>query len=168
MQESIPPPVPVDDDDMQGRIIVAWRELRRGASMLRLRTIVTGGPNGLDLGQLDTLELLVRRSRLRMSDLAEALRIDNSSATRAVARLVDAGLARREPSPGDARGVVVVATEAGAARWMELSERYRCAMSAMLAAFDAQEQVCLAGLLERLVISLDDWASKQPDPADRV
>ncbi len=163
MQDSIPPPVPVDEADMEGRITVAWRELRRGASMLRLRALVIGGPNGLDLGQLDTLELLVRRSRLRMSDLAEALRIDNSSATRAVARLVDAGLARREPSPGDARGVLVVATEQGVDRWVELSSRWGSAMKAMLATFDDGEQVALAHLLERLVISLDEWVNQQVD-----
>ena len=158
--DTVPPTFPVEPDDVEGRIVVAWRELRRGASMQRLRALVIGvGPEALDLGQLDTLELLVRRSRLRMSELADGLRIDNSSATRAVARLVDAGLARREPSPGDARGVIVVPTTEGIARWESISSRWRSAMTEMLAAFHFDERAALADLLDRLVVSLDEWVA---------
>ena len=162
--DTVPPPFPVAPDDTEGRIQVAWRELRRGASMQRLRELIIGiGPDALDLGQLDTLELLVRRSRLRMNELADALRIDNSSATRAIARLVDAGLARREPCPGDARGVIVVPTEEGIARWESLSHRWRAAMTDMLTAFQAEERDALADLLDRLVLSLDAWVGRNAD-----
>ena len=44
---------------------------------------------------MDTLDLLVQQPAWRMSELAEALRVDPSTATRAVQRLVRAGLADR-------------------------------------------------------------------------
>ena len=76
------------------RVGAAWRELRRGASMQAFRPMVYGeGDEALDLGQVDVLDLLVFHGSARMGELAEALRVDASTATRAVNRLVDAGLA---------------------------------------------------------------------------
>lgn len=48
-----------------------------------------------------------------MSELADALRVEPSTATRAVQRLVNAGLAERRPSNDDGRVVQVEITEAG-------------------------------------------------------
>ena len=76
-------------DDTARRIARAWRELRRGASAARLRSHLLGpdGPH-LEQGQLDALEILASRSDgWRMSEFADALRVDASTATRAVERL---------------------------------------------------------------------------------
>ena len=95
-----------------------------------------------------------------MSELADALRIDNSSATRAVSRLVESGLARREASPGDARGVFVSPTDSGVERYKKISARWGAAMREMLLEFDPVEQHELASLLERLVVALDRFADR--------
>src|SRR5204862_6141795 len=75
------------------RIGTGWKELRRGAAMGVLRDHLFGaGADALEPGQVDTLELLVNKDAWRMSELADALRVDPSTATRAVQRLVKAGL----------------------------------------------------------------------------
>ncbi|MDO0927025.1 MarR family transcriptional regulator [Streptomyces sp. TG1A-8] len=53
--------------------------------------------------------------RLRMTDLAERLKITRSRLTYAVTRLERDGLVRREDCPGDGRGSLAVLTDEGAA-----------------------------------------------------
>ncbi len=53
--------------------------------------------------------------RLRMTDLAEALKITRSRLTYAVTRLEKDGSVRREGCPSDGRGSIAVLTEEGAA-----------------------------------------------------
>ena len=91
--------------ELARRIGSAWVQIRRGASMGRLREHLYGaGDEPIELGQMDALDLLARQARWRMSDLAEALRIDPSTATRAVQRLVSSGFAKRCPHDDDGRG----------------------------------------------------------------
>lgn len=143
------------------RIGAAWKELRRGAAMGRFRDHLFGaGEDALEPGQVDTLDLLVQQPHWRMSELAEALRIDPSTATRAVQRLLKAGLAERRHSADDGRVVMVSATEAGRQRHAAIAARRRKALATMLAAFDEQERRQLAELMERLVVSLDDFANQ--------
>jgi len=146
-----------------------WRELRRGASMRPLLEHLFGhGPERLDLGQSDTLDVLVQRDGWRMCELADALRVDASSATRAVARLHDEGLVTRRPSATDGRVVVVDATPAGRHRQAAVARRRREAVSTMLADFSLDDRRRLATLLGRLVDSLDRYAEglhQPPSPA---
>jgi DNA-binding MarR family transcriptional regulator len=113
----------------------------------------------LDVGQADALEFLVLRGGCRMAELAAALRVDASTATRAVQRLVDAGLALRTAVPDDARGVTVAATDAGRRAHEAVAQRRRAAIVTMTSVFDADERQALADLLERLVGALDDLVS---------
>ena len=91
-----------DPDEVARRIGLAWRELRRGASMTVLREQFLGtGEDALEPGQMDTLDVLLSRESWRMGDLADALRVDPSTATRAVERLTRINLAERLPDrPG--------------------------------------------------------------------
>lgn len=132
--------------------------------MLRERLYGTGD-GALDLGQIDTLDTLVQREGWRMADLAEAMRVDASTATRAVARLVAAGLAARSASSSDARCVVVAATPDGRARHALIAERRRSAITEILAGFEPEEQATLAELMERLVAGLDEWTARPTLPA---
>ena len=139
------------------RIALAWRELRRGASAAALRDHFFGtGDDALDPGQMDTLDLLIQRPEWRMSELAEALRVDPSTATRAVQRLVIDGLAERRPSGADGRVVMVVASAEGRRRHEDVALRRVTAMGRLLAVFDADERARLADLMMRFVHSLDD------------
>ena len=90
------------------RIGTAWKELRRGAAMVAVRDyFYAADEDSIEPGQMDTLDLLVQQPAWRMSELAEALRVDPSTATRAVHRLVRAGLADRGSGAADGRVVMV-------------------------------------------------------------
>lgn len=144
------------------RIGRAWIELRRGALTGELRTYLYGREPILEQGQMDALDLLVRRDRT-MSGLAERLRIDPSTATRAVQRLVADGLAERFASADDGRVVKVRVSAEGRRRHAELADRRTTAMARILGAFDAEERATLADLLDRFVASLDDVVGELSD-----
>ena len=146
------------DPSVDARILAAWKELRRGAAMGALRDHLFGsGDNALEPGQMDTLELLVGHEAWRMSELAEALRVDPSTATRAVQRLVKGGLAQRTTCVGDARVVMVSATDAGHAQHRAIVALRQATLNAMLASFDPEERTQFAGYLDRFVTGLDDF-----------
>ena len=72
---------------------------------------------GLGLGDFDVLaQLGLAGGELRMTDLAHRALISRSGMTRRVARLVEAGLVRRDSAASDARAVLVALTDAGVAR----------------------------------------------------
>jgi DNA-binding MarR family transcriptional regulator len=144
------------------RIGLAWIEIRRGAGMGAIQKHLFGvGDDALEQGQMDTLDLLAQQPTWRMSDLAEALRVDPSSATRAVQRLVNAGLANRRPCDEDGRVVMVCITRAGRQRHAEVAVRRGEVMRHILGAFTVDERPVLADVLERFVASIDDFASQR-------
>ena len=59
------------------RIGLAWREMRRGASAAGLRDWMyrTDTEDGVEQGQMDSLDLLASQPSWRMSELADALRV---------------------------------------------------------------------------------------------
>jgi len=118
------------------------------------------GDTALEQGQMDTLDLLAKQRSWRMSDLADALRVDPSTATRAVQRLVNAGLADRRASDEDGRVVMVEITPAGCRRHAAVALKRAELMRHLLGAFDPDERVLLADLLERFVGAVDDFASE--------
>lgn len=150
-------PLTAVDRDVAISVGRAWRELRRGASTGAVRDHLFGtGPDAIEPGQMDTLDLLVQHPAWRMSDLADALRVDPSTATRAVQRLERIGLAERRPSDADGRVVMVSCTRAGRDRHTRVAALRIRMLHQILAAFDADEQAQLASLLERFVAALDE------------
>jgi DNA-binding MarR family transcriptional regulator len=143
------------------RVGVAWRELRRGASAAKLRDRLQAASGALELGQIDALDVLAHHRSLRMGDLADALRVDASTATRAVDRLVEAGLAERCDDPADGRRVVVRATDKGERLHGELAERRLRMLERMLQGFTPEERSQLADLMERFVRSLDELVAEE-------
>ncbi|WP_136519108.1 MULTISPECIES: MarR family winged helix-turn-helix transcriptional regulator [Cellulomonas] len=108
-----------DDDDVRWLSAEQqrhWRAWRDGAALL-LDALgrELDAQSGLSLAEY---EILVRLSEapgrtLRMSELAGDLAHSRSRLTHTVARLERAGIVRREPAPGDARGVNCVMTDHG-------------------------------------------------------
>lgn len=156
---------PVDleiEEELELALLIgtAWKELRRGAAMSILREHMFGaGRNALEPGQVDTLDLLAQQPEWRMSELAEALRVDPSTATRAVQRLERTGLAEREPSPEDGRVVMVSATGLGLRRHDAVDTRRRESVATILGEFTLEERRVLAQLMTRLVESLDRFTA---------
>jgi len=153
-----------DEREVALRIANAWKELRRGAAMVAVRDyFYVAEEDSIEPGQMDTLDLLVQQPAWRMSELAEALRVDPSTATRAVHRLVRSGLASRGSGTEDGRVVMVSVTEAGRQRHSAISARRRHSMARMLGEFESEERRQLADLLERFVLALDHLAADLPD-----
>jgi DNA-binding MarR family transcriptional regulator len=153
-------PSSAEDRELQGRIGQAWKELRRGAAMSALRDHLFGsGPDALEPGQFDTLEILVHRPAWRMSELAEALRVDPSTATRAVQRLLRAGLVERKSWSQDGRVVMVSASDEGRLRYDTIASCRRRFLREAMNGFTSDELQVLADLLERLVASVDAIAA---------
>jgi DNA-binding MarR family transcriptional regulator len=151
--------------DLAVQIGRSWVQIRRGAAMGALRDYLLGaGDEALEQGQMDSLDLLARQPSWRMSDLAEALRIDPSTATRAVQRLVISGLAVRTPSDGDGRVVMVEITDAGRSRHADVNARRGLLMTHMLGAFTPEERPVLADMLERFVAAVDEFVEDQAKP----
>lgn len=99
----------------------AWTALLRAqATLVRQLDADLERETGLALPDFDVLaQLAVAGGELRMTDLADRALLSRSGMTRRVARLVEAGLVRRDTADDDARGVVVELTKAGITRLTE-------------------------------------------------
>lgn len=149
--------MPTDDRTIATRIALAWRELRRGASAQALRSHLLGptGPT-LEQAQLDALEIVVHEpDGWRMTDFADALRVDPSNATRAIDRLEALGLAERARAADDKRVVVVRATAEGRRTVRAVNRMRASGMERLLEPFDDAEREQFAEYMERFVASID-------------
>jgi DNA-binding MarR family transcriptional regulator len=156
-----------EERDNALRVGRAWRELRRGASMGKLIEYFFGvGDDALEFGQMDTLDLLVQQPGWRMGDLAEALRVDPSTATRAIQRLEKFGLATRCSSTDDKRVVFVSATESGRKRHADAAARRQELLIHIMSTFDHDEFGELSAYLDRFVGSLDQFVAQLNQPSD--
>jgi DNA-binding MarR family transcriptional regulator len=144
------------------RIGRAWRDIRRGATASDVRDTIFGvGGSALDPGQMDALDFLVLTPSCRMSELAEHLRIDPSSATRAVQRLIKDNLAERVEHEGDGRVVAIAATDRGRKIHDQVATRRRELIFSVLEEFNETEQHQFAEFLERFVESIDVAVAKK-------
>lgn len=90
--------------------------------------------HGLGLSEYRALGRIAESSggELRMQELAEAVGLNQSSVTRLVARLEEAGLTRRDLCPNDRRGVYSAITDAGRHRLAEAVPTYERSLAAAL------------------------------------
>jgi DNA-binding MarR family transcriptional regulator len=145
-------------EDLIALVGSAWRDLRRGASMQALRERIYQGDQGLlDLGLADALEVVDVLQGCRMRELADALRVEPSTATRTVDRLVERGLVERVPDRADARGVLVAITPAGQVLRNQVREQALAALGEILREFSPVEAEQLAALMNRLVAAVDRY-----------
>ena len=145
------------DLEVAGRVGRAWREIRRGATTGDLRDVIFGvGGSAIEPGQMDALDLLVTVDSCRMGDLADHLRIDPSTATRAVQRLIKDNLVERVEHGGDGRIVAIAATERGRRIHAEVAARRRDVLLTVLEEFPEDERFLLAEFLERFSHAVDE------------
>lgn len=143
--------------DVVRRVGYAWREIRRGATAGAVRDIMYGvGGSALEPGQMDALDVIILEEGQRMGDLAERLRIDPSTATRAVQRLIKDGLVERTSGDTDARVVTVIPTEKGRRIHAEVAQRRRDMIVDIIAKFPPDEREKLADMLQHFVTALDE------------
>lgn len=148
--------------DLAVRIGLAWRELRRGAATSGLRDFLYGrDEESIEQGQMDTLDILAQRPTWKMSELADALHVEPSTATRAVERLVKAGMAERQASVDDGRVVRVLITPSGRCVHETVLERRTELLTFILKSYSRSELPVFADMLERMVAAVDEFVSVQ-------
>ena len=146
--------------DLAVRIGLAWREMRRGSSTSAVRDFLYGSDEeSIEQGQMDTLDLLALQPAWRMSELADALRVEPSTATRAVQRLVNAGLAERRQSTDDGRVVQVEITDAGREVFEAVAARRAELLGFILKSYKRAELPVFADMLERFVVAVDHFVT---------
>jgi DNA-binding MarR family transcriptional regulator len=91
------------------------------------------------------------------------MHITPASTTRAVNCLVEKALVARSRDDEDQRSIQVEATEAGQARYSQISARIQSGLTLMLSEFSEDEQIQLAEYLERFVDSIDKLAVSATD-----
>ncbi|MEO1062241.1 MAG: MarR family transcriptional regulator [Actinomycetota bacterium] len=140
----------------------AWRDIRRLRGLQTIgRDLLDDGCPPLETGELDTLAVVGAHGPCRMSELADALRVEPSTATRAVDRLERRDLVVRRKDDADGRFVEVALTAQGRVAHEELSRRRRALLHGVLEHFDDAERAQLAELLPRFAEAIADVLSRR-------
>ena len=144
------------DEAVPGRRgLAAWGTLLEAhATLMRQLQTDLVDKTGLDLNDFDVISQLAQAGgRLRMTDLAARAFSSRSGLTRRVDRLVEEGLVARTTADGDARGVVVTLTDAGAARVSEtVPVHLRAVAELFMAKLDDQELAVLERGLKKVIL----------------
>jgi DNA-binding MarR family transcriptional regulator len=91
-----------------------------------------------------------------MGDLADALHIDPSTATRAVQRLIASGLAEKVTQEGDGRVVHVALTDIGRQTAAYYTDRRVETIRELLSNFTESEQTSFLEFLERYIHNMSE------------
>lgn len=136
--------------------VAAWEALFR-AQVSVLRQLHAEFPTGeLSLNEYDVLFNLSRQPerRTRLRDLNRHLLLTQPSVSRLVDRLVAKDLVHKRPDLGDARGTIVVLTDAGYALFRSVAYAHADAIHRRVgAALTQQELVTLTELSDKLRIA---------------
>ncbi|CAN5393222.1 hypothetical protein BH10ACT8_BH10ACT8_22500 [soil metagenome] len=135
--------------------VAAWRSfLRTYTHLVRQLEQDLQANHKIALGSYDVLVQLAEAPghRLRMSELAAAVLLSRSGLTRLVDRMQREGLVRREPDPGDARGLFTVMTDAGRAALRDGAVVHLAGISELVVAKLSDDEL---QLLQELMDKLD-------------
>jgi DNA-binding MarR family transcriptional regulator len=126
--DAVSPPIAAHDTDA---VVDAVLGASRALVAVAARSLATVADD-VTLAQYRALIELAARGPQRLADLASALTVERSTATRMCDRLVRKGLVTRERSTEDRRVVRVSLTDAGAELATEVSRRRRAEISRMV------------------------------------
>ena len=124
--------------------------LMRAARTLRRRFGAVLTPWDLSPHQARALRVVSSGDGVRLSELAEALRIAPRSATEVADGLQERGLVSRAPDPTDRRAVVLTATEAGRQVQREVDDARAADSAELFARLSAADRAELARILRVL------------------
>jgi DNA-binding MarR family transcriptional regulator len=127
--DELPPPAPAAADELVDTVLAASRALVAVAA----RSLAAAGDE-VTLPQYRALVVLAARGPQGTAELAAALAVNPSTATRMCDRLVRKGLIRRHRQAGDRRSVRITLTAAGRGLVAEVTRRRRAELTRLLAA----------------------------------
>ena len=124
--------------------------LMRASRAQRRRWRDVLAPWDLSPHQARALSVVCERDGVRLSDLAEALRIAPRSATEVADGLQDRGLVERTPDPGDRRAVILRPTDEGRRIRGEIGTARAADSSELFARLSPEDRDTLARILRTL------------------
>lgn len=140
-------------DVLDDRLVAVRRMLQRAGYRRRL---LSGLSQNLELGTLRLVRAVQRATTPpSIGDVAEALAIDPSTASRVVDGAVASGLLERGAAAEDRRRVQLHVTSEGESVLDEVTARRRALLAHVTRGWDADDLVVLVSLLERLVEDFD-------------
>ena len=134
MPEITSPDTQVAPDELVDTVLAASRALVAVAA----RSLAVAGDE-VTLPQYRALVVLAASGPQGTAELAAALAVNPSTATRMCDRLVRKGLVRRQRQSGDRRAVRITLTAAGRDMVTEVSQRRRAELARLLGALPAEE-----------------------------
>ena len=154
-----PPPARVADDELVDMVLAASRALVAVAA----RSLAATGDE-VTLPQYRALVVLAARGPQGTAELATALAVNPSTATRMCDRLVRKGLVRRHRQPRDRRSVRIALTAPGRDLVTAVSRRRRAELARLLKALppDQHEPVI------RAFRAFAAAAGELPEPGDAL
>ncbi|MBF6210389.1 MarR family transcriptional regulator [Nocardia puris] len=120
------------------------------ARTLRRRWAAAYAPLGLTPHQARAMRVIGEHDGVRLSAIAEALRISPRSATEVVDALEVAGLVTRRPDPTDRRATLVAVTERGGRTLGTLSEARAKEADEFFGQLSGRERAVLRDILGKL------------------
>ncbi|MCF7549817.1 MarR family winged helix-turn-helix transcriptional regulator [Pseudonocardia sp. WMMC193] len=120
------------------------------ARQLRSRNKEALAPWELTPSQFRAAAVVARHGPIRLSALAEHLRIAPRSATEVVDDLESRGLVERSPDPGDRRATLVTLTERGRTLVGEIQAARHARSADVFATLDAHDRAELGRLLRKV------------------
>ena len=133
--EAPAPPGPAVNDQLVDTVLAASRALVAVAA----RSLAAAGDE-VTLPQYRALVVLAAQGPQGTAELAAALAVNPSTATRMCDRLVRKGLVRRHRLAGDRRAVRIALTEPGRNLVADVSRRRRAELARLLGALPAEER----------------------------
>jgi DNA-binding MarR family transcriptional regulator len=149
-----PPPDPARLDALDDVLGAVRRVLQRPEYRRRLLAATDGS---VDLGSLRTLRVVERRAAAAPSvgDVADALGVDPSTASRTVDRCVCAGLLARTPSDTDRRRTQLTLTDRGRETLDQVTTARRQLLAEVAGDWDVTDLDRLTALLRTLLDGFD-------------
>mgnify|MGYP001159232131 CR=1 FL=1 len=138
----------MDDVERIERAMVRIRRRQRRRTLARRQ--------GMSGQAFDVLDAIEAGRAVTVSEIAQALGVDQPRASRLVAAAVADGLVRREADQADGRRSVLVLTEAGQEAVAQAHRTRRAAFAAAMAGWTEAERAEFARLLTRFVDALPD------------
>ena len=129
------------------RVVDAMRRLTMVSPPIQ-RALYTVDERELTRAQMDALVQMMSRPSWRMQEIAAALGVDPSTASRTIAPLVDLGLAERNTDALDRRSVVVGTTPRGQSIGARVERERGDVMAKVMSQLTPTRRTLLADLLE--------------------
>jgi DNA-binding MarR family transcriptional regulator len=142
--------------ELAGELSHSWHDLGRMLASRRLLASLHPGAPKMTPTKLRALDVISEEGGVRVGELADRIGIDETTATRLVDRLEEAGVAERRSAAGDRRVIVVGLTTAGVLLVRQVAQRRKRFLCDVLTALEPDERTELVRLTAKAAAALRD------------